>query len=98
MYVPLPSPDVSFSHLPLARPPPPDRNNVAPSARFSPSFSRCFTISGSHTRNRQCQFLLRYLTLVFGVSNGALALIDCLYAGLRIAIGEGKDGFVVVQE
>jgi len=38
------------------------------------------------------------ITLVFGVGNGA-ALIDCLYAGLRIAIGgEGKDGFAVVQE
>ncbi|KIM75991.1 hypothetical protein PILCRDRAFT_826843 [Piloderma croceum F 1598] len=36
------------------------------------------------------------ITLVFGVSNGA-ALIDCIYAGLRIAIGKG-DGFEVVQE
>ena len=34
---------------------------------------------------------------MFGVSNGA-ALIDCVYAGLRIAIGEGKEGFEVVQE
>lgn len=37
------------------------------------------------------------ITLVFGVSNGA-ALIDCVYAGLRIAVGEGKDGYEVVQE
>ena|SRR5882762_6726645 len=37
------------------------------------------------------------ITLVFGVSNGAV-LIDCIYAGLRIAIGEGKEGFYVVQE
>jgi len=37
------------------------------------------------------------ITLVFGISNGA-ALIDCIYAGLRIAIGEGKEGFAVVQE
>ena len=36
-------------------------------------------------------------TLVFGVSNGA-ALIDCVYAGLRIAIGESKEEFEVVQE
>ena len=36
-------------------------------------------------------------TLVFGVSNGA-ALIDSIYAGLRIAIGKGKEGFEVVQE
>lgn len=37
------------------------------------------------------------ITLVFGISNGA-ALIDCIYSGLRIAIGEGKEGFEVVQE
>lgn len=37
------------------------------------------------------------ITLVFGVSNGA-ALIDSVYAGLRIAIGVEKDGFAVVQE
>jgi len=37
------------------------------------------------------------ITLVFGVSNGA-AVIDCIYAGLRIAIGAGKEGFEVVQE
>jgi len=37
------------------------------------------------------------ITLVFGIGNGA-ALIDCVYAGLRIAIGEAKEGFEVVQE
>lgn len=37
------------------------------------------------------------ITLVLGVSNGA-ALIDSVYAGLRIAIGEDKDGHAVIQE
>ncbi|KZP34406.1 PIG-U-domain-containing protein [Athelia psychrophila] len=37
------------------------------------------------------------ITLVFGVSNGA-ALIDCTYAGLRIAIGDGDEKTAVIQE
>lgn len=36
-------------------------------------------------------------TLVFACANGA-ALIDVIWAGLRIAIGEEKEGYVVVQE
>lgn len=36
-------------------------------------------------------------TLVFGIANGA-ALIDCVWAGLRIALGEEKEGWVVIQE
>ncbi|GLB37782.1 putative cell division cycle protein 91 [Lyophyllum shimeji] len=36
-------------------------------------------------------------TLVFACSNGA-ALIDCMWAGLRIAIGEEKEECAVVQE
>ncbi|KAF7365048.1 Phosphatidylinositol glycan anchor biosynthesis class U protein [Mycena venus] len=36
-------------------------------------------------------------TLVFACANGA-ALTDCIWAGLRIAIGEPQEGFVVVQE
>jgi phosphatidylinositol glycan class U len=36
-------------------------------------------------------------TLVFACSNGA-ALIDCIWAGLRIAIGEEQEGYAVVQE
>ncbi|KAF8893515.1 GPI transamidase subunit PIG-U [Infundibulicybe gibba] len=36
-------------------------------------------------------------TLVFACANGA-ALIDCIWAGLRIAIGEEVKGYVVVQE
>jgi phosphatidylinositol glycan class U len=36
-------------------------------------------------------------TLVFACSNGA-ALIDCIWAGLRIAIGEEEEGYTVVQE
>ncbi|KAF7314486.1 hypothetical protein MKEN_00921600 [Mycena kentingensis (nom. inval.)] len=36
-------------------------------------------------------------TLVFACANGA-ALTDALWAGLRIAIGEPQDGYVVVQE
>ncbi|KAF8198070.1 GPI transamidase subunit PIG-U [Pholiota molesta] len=36
-------------------------------------------------------------TLVFAIANGA-ALIDCLWAGLRIAIGPDADGYVVTQE
>ncbi|KAI0000470.1 GPI transamidase subunit PIG-U [Russula vinacea] len=35
-------------------------------------------------------------TLVFGLANGG-ALLDCVWAGLRVAIGE-KDGWVVAQE
>jgi len=35
-------------------------------------------------------------TLVFGVANGA-ALMDCVWAGLRIALGEMKEGYEVVQ-
>lgn len=35
-------------------------------------------------------------TLVFGVANGA-ALIDCVWAGLRIAFGEEKEGYAVIQ-
>ncbi len=36
-------------------------------------------------------------TLVFACANGA-ALIDCIWAGLRIAIGKNEDSYVVVQE
>lgn len=36
-------------------------------------------------------------TLVFACANGA-ALVDSLWAGLRIAIGENAEGFAVVQE
>lgn len=36
-------------------------------------------------------------TLVFGIANGAV-LIDCVWAGLRIALGEEKEGWVVIQE
>ncbi|KAH7925653.1 PIG-U-domain-containing protein [Leucogyrophana mollusca] len=38
-------------------------------------------------------------TLVFGMANGA-ALVDCMWAGLRIAVGEAKEGegWEVVQE
>lgn len=36
-------------------------------------------------------------TLVFGVGNGA-ALLDAVWAGLRIAIGDMKEGFEIVQE
>ncbi|XP_006460726.1 hypothetical protein AGABI2DRAFT_203888 [Agaricus bisporus var. bisporus H97] len=36
-------------------------------------------------------------TLVFACANGA-ALIDAIWAGLRIAIGEEKEGYMVVQE
>lgn len=36
-------------------------------------------------------------TLVFGLANGA-ALLDALWAGLRIAMGERKEGEVVIQE
>ncbi|KAF8070785.1 GPI transamidase subunit PIG-U [Lyophyllum atratum] len=36
-------------------------------------------------------------TLVFACSNGA-ALVDCIWAGLRIAIGEEKEGYAVAQE
>ncbi|RDX49926.1 PIG-U-domain-containing protein [Lentinus brumalis] len=36
-------------------------------------------------------------TLVFGVGNGA-ALLDAIWAGLRIAIGNVEDGYEVVQE
>jgi phosphatidylinositol glycan class U len=36
-------------------------------------------------------------TLVFACANGA-ALTDSIWAGLRIAIGEPQEGYVVVQE
>ncbi|KAK7470955.1 hypothetical protein VKT23_002370 [Stygiomarasmius scandens] len=36
-------------------------------------------------------------TLVFACANGA-AMIDCVWAGLRIAIGEEKEGVVIAQE
>ncbi|KAF5325752.1 hypothetical protein D9611_000399 [Ephemerocybe angulata] len=36
-------------------------------------------------------------TLVFACSNGA-AILDCLFAGLRIAVGKEVDGYEVVQE
>ncbi|KAJ7486042.1 GPI transamidase subunit PIG-U [Mycena galericulata] len=36
-------------------------------------------------------------TLVFACANGA-ALTDCIWAGLRIAIGEREEGYAVVQE
>ena len=36
-------------------------------------------------------------TLVFGLANGG-ALLDCVWAGLRVAIGEEKDGWTVTQE
>ena len=36
-------------------------------------------------------------TLVFGMGNGA-ALLDAVWAGLRVAIGKLDDGYEVVQE
>lgn len=36
-------------------------------------------------------------TLVFGMGNGA-ALLDAIWAGLRIALGKLNDGYEVVQE
>ncbi|KAK0213150.1 PIG-U-domain-containing protein [Desarmillaria ectypa] len=36
-------------------------------------------------------------TLVFACANGA-ALVDCIWAGLRIAIGEEVDGYTITQE
>ncbi|ESK93854.1 cell division cycle protein 91 [Moniliophthora roreri MCA 2997] len=36
-------------------------------------------------------------TLVFGCANGA-GMVDAIWAGLRIAIGEEKEGWVVAQE
>lgn len=36
-------------------------------------------------------------TLVFGLANGQ-AVLDSLWAGLRIAMGEEKEGVFVVQE
>ena len=36
-------------------------------------------------------------TLVFACANGA-ALIDSIWAGLRIAIGEHLEGYIIVQE
>ena len=36
-------------------------------------------------------------TLVFGIANGA-TLMDCVWAGLRIALGETKEGHDVVQQ
>ena len=35
--------------------------------------------------------------LVFGIANGT-ALMDCVWAGLRIALGEMKEGYEVVQQ
>ena len=35
-------------------------------------------------------------TLVFGIINGA-ALMDCVWGGLRIALGEVKEGYEAVQ-
>ncbi|KAI0268597.1 PIG-U-domain-containing protein [Gloeopeniophorella convolvens] len=37
------------------------------------------------------------ITLLFGLANGG-AFLDCVWAGLRVAIGEEKDGWAVVQE
>jgi len=36
-------------------------------------------------------------TLVFGIANG-FGLLDCVWAGLRVALGEMKDGWAVTQE
>lgn len=36
-------------------------------------------------------------TLVFGIGNG-VALMDCVWAGLRIALGETKEGYDVIQQ
>jgi len=36
-------------------------------------------------------------TPVFGIANGA-ALMDCVCAGLRIALREMKEGYEVVQQ
>jgi GPI-anchor transamidase subunit U len=36
-------------------------------------------------------------TLVFALANAA-ALVDCVWAGLRVAIGEEKVGWEVTQE
>ncbi|KAL0956835.1 hypothetical protein HGRIS_002947 [Hohenbuehelia grisea] len=57
-----------------------------------PLFNRLWLTQGTGNAN-----FFYASTLVFACSNGA-ALVDCIWAGLRIAIGEDKEGYHVVQE
>ncbi|KAF9491887.1 PIG-U-domain-containing protein [Pleurotus eryngii] len=62
------------------------------SALLLPLFNRLWLTQGTGNAN-----FFYASTLVFACSNGA-ALIDCIWAGLRIAVGEAKEGDHVVQE
>jgi GPI-anchor transamidase subunit U len=57
-----------------------------------PLFNRLWLSQGTGNAN-----FFYASTLVFGCANGG-ALIDCVWAGLRIAVGEEKEGYAVIQE
>ncbi|PCH40240.1 PIG-U-domain-containing protein [Wolfiporia cocos MD-104 SS10] len=61
-------------------------------ALLLPLFHHLWLIQGTGNAN-----FFYASTLVFGMANGA-ALLDSMWAGLRIAIGELKEDFEVVQE
>ncbi|EIN11521.1 cell division cycle protein 91 [Punctularia strigosozonata HHB-11173 SS5] len=62
------------------------------SALLLPLFHQLWLVQGTGNAN-----FFYASTLVFGVSNGA-ALADCIWAGLRIAVGEVGEGRQVIQE
>ena len=57
-----------------------------------PLFNHLWLVQGTGNAN-----FFYASTLVFACSNGA-ALVDCIWAGLRIAIGDGEEGQAIVQE
>ena len=61
-------------------------------ALLLPLFHQLWLVQGTGNAN-----FFYAVTLVFACANGA-ALVDCVWAGLRIAIGKDVDGYVVTQE
>ena len=61
-------------------------------ALLLPLFNHLWLVQGSGNAN-----FFYASTLVFACANGA-AIMDCIWAGLRIAIGKDVDGYSIEQE
>jgi phosphatidylinositol glycan class U len=91
-------PLLSLRYRPLTTIPPDLRHPIVTallhlhSSLLMPLFHHLWLTQGTGNAN-----FFYATTLVFAIANGA-ALIDCLWAGLRIAIGPDVDGYVVTQE
>ena len=60
-------------------------------ALLLPLFNRLWLADGTGNAN-----FFYASTLVFGMANG-FAITDCIWAGIRLVLGKGREGWTVVQ-